>query len=45
MIDSKWEIIEAGLKVVQGKCGIPFVERGEEAFIAHAKLIKRMVLL
>jgi 5-methyltetrahydrofolate--homocysteine methyltransferase len=44
MIDSsKWEIIEAGLKVVQGKCVVNSIslKEGEEAFIHHAKLIKR----
>ncbi|WP_300567850.1 methionine synthase [Flavobacterium sp.] len=44
MIDSsKWEIIEAGLKVVQGKSVVNSIslKEGEEAFIAHAKLIKR----
>ncbi|MEO8234239.1 MAG: dihydropteroate synthase, partial [Flavobacterium sp.] len=44
MIDSsKWEIIEAGLKVVQGKCVVNSIslKEGEEAFINHAKLIKR----
>lgn len=44
MIDSsKWDIIEAGLKVVQGKCVVNSIslKEGEEAFIRHAKLIKR----
>ncbi|WP_413999430.1 methionine synthase [Flavobacterium sp. W1B] len=44
MIDSsKWEIIEAGLKVVQGKCVVNSIslKEGEEQFIQHAKLIKR----
>jgi 5-methyltetrahydrofolate--homocysteine methyltransferase len=42
MIDSsKWDIIEAGLKVVQGKSVVNFVKEGEEQFIHHAKLIKR----
>ncbi len=44
MIDSsKWEIIEAGLKVVQGKSVVNSIslKEGEQAFIAHAKLIKR----
>ncbi|HQZ26114.1 MAG TPA: methionine synthase [Flavobacterium sp.] len=44
MIDSsKWDIIEAGLKVVQGKCVVNSIslKEGEEAFIYHAKLIKR----
>lgn len=44
MIDSsKWEIIEAGLKVVQGKSVVNSIslKEGEAAFIHHAKLIKR----
>ena len=44
MIDSsKWEIIEAGLKTVQGKCVVNSIslKEGEEEFISHAKLIKR----
>lgn len=44
MIDSsKWEIIEAGLRVVQGKCVVNSIslKEGEEAFIHQAKLIKR----
>tara|TARA_R110000796_G_scaffold77584_1_gene173080 strand:+ start:17264 stop:19978 length:2715 start_codon:yes stop_codon:yes gene_type:complete len=44
MIDSsKWEIIEAGLKCVQGKCVVNSIslKEGEEQFIAHAKKIKR----
>ena len=44
MIDSsKWEIIEAGLKVVQGKSVVNSIslKEGEEAFIHYAKLIKR----
>ena len=44
MIDSsKWEIIEAGLKTVQGKCIVNSIslKEGEEEFIKHAKLIKR----
>jgi 5-methyltetrahydrofolate--homocysteine methyltransferase len=44
MIDSsKWDIIEAGLKVVQGKCVVNSIslKEGEEAFIHHAQLIKR----
>ncbi|MEL1255809.1 vitamin B12 dependent-methionine synthase activation domain-containing protein [Flavobacterium sp. DGU38] len=44
MIDSsKWEIIEAGLKVVQGKSVVNSIslKEGEENFIHHAKLIKR----
>lgn len=44
MIDSsKWEIIEAGLQVVQGKCVVNSIslKEGEAEFIAHAKKIKR----
>ncbi len=44
MIDSsKWEIIEAGLKVVQGKCVVNSIslKEGEEEFIRQATLIKR----
>ncbi|NND61683.1 MAG: methionine synthase [Flavobacteriaceae bacterium] len=44
MIDSsKWEIIEAGLQVVQGKCVVNSIslKEGEEEFIRQAKLIKR----
>ncbi|GAB4507445.1 MAG: hypothetical protein Tsb004_02040 [Allomuricauda sp.] len=44
MIDSsKWEIIEAGLQVVQGKCVVNSIslKEGKEEFIHHAKLIKR----
>ena len=44
MIDSsKWEIIEAGLKVVQGKCVVNSIslKEGEEVFVQQAKTIKR----
>lgn len=44
MIDSsKWEIIEAGLQVVQGKCVVNSIslKEGEAEFIEHAKKIKR----
>ncbi|MCB0436164.1 MAG: dihydropteroate synthase, partial [Mangrovimonas sp.] len=44
MIDSsKWEIIEAGLQVVQGKCVVNSIslKAGEEEFTRQAKLIKR----
>ncbi|HBK72047.1 MAG TPA: methionine synthase [Flavobacteriaceae bacterium] len=44
MIDSsKWEIIEAGLQVVQGKCVVNSIslKEGEDNFIYQAKLIKR----
>ena len=43
MIDSsKWEIIEAGLRVVQGKCVVNSIslKEGEENFIRQAKAIK-----
>jgi 5-methyltetrahydrofolate--homocysteine methyltransferase len=44
MIDSsKWEIIEAGLQCVQGKCVVNSIslKEGEEQFIEQAKKIKR----
>jgi len=44
MIDSsKWDIIEAGLQVVQGKCVVNSIslKEGKEEFVKHAKLIKR----
>ena len=44
MIDSsKWEIIEAGLQVVQGKCVVNSIslKEGEKEFIRQAKLVKR----
>ncbi|TRO64088.1 methionine synthase [Christiangramia sabulilitoris] len=44
MIDSsKWEIIEAGLQVVQGKCVVNSIslKEGEEEFISHANKIRR----
>ena len=44
MIDSsKWEIIEAGLQVVQGKCVVNSIslKEGEECFIKQAKTLKR----
>ena len=44
MIDSsKWDIIEAGLQVVQGKSVVNSIslKEGEESFIQHAKLIQR----
>jgi len=44
MIDSsKWEIIEAGLKVVQGKCIVNSIslKEGEGIFLAQAKTIKK----
>lgn len=44
MIDSsKWEILEAGLQVAQGKCVVNSIslKEGEQEFIDHAKKIKR----
>ena len=44
MIDSsKWSVIEAGLKCVQGKCIVNSIslKEGEEAFLAHARLVMR----
>ena len=44
MIDSsKWDIIEAGLQVVQGKCVVNSIslKEGEKEFIRQAKLVKR----
>ena len=44
MIDSsKWEVIEAGLKCLQGKCVVNSIslKEGEEAFIEHASAVKR----
>ncbi|MEZ2415304.1 methionine synthase [Muriicola sp. E247] len=44
MIDSsKWEILEAGLQVAQGKCVVNSIslKEGEEEFIRQAKLIRR----
>ena len=44
MIDSsKWEIIEAGLQVAQGKCVVNSIslKEGEDEFIRQAKLIRR----
>lgn len=44
MIDSsKWEIIEAGLQVVQGKCVVNSIslKEGKDQFVHQAKLIKR----
>jgi 5-methyltetrahydrofolate--homocysteine methyltransferase len=44
MIDSsKWDIIEAGLQCVQGKCVVNSIslKEGEEQFIEHAKLCMR----
>jgi 5-methyltetrahydrofolate--homocysteine methyltransferase len=44
MIDSsKWEVIEAGLKCIQGKGVVNSIslKEGEETFIEHAKLVRR----
>ncbi len=44
MIDSsKWEVIEAGLKCVQGKAIVNSIslKEGEEPFIKHATLLRR----
>jgi 5-methyltetrahydrofolate--homocysteine methyltransferase len=44
MIDSsKFSVIEAGLKCAQGKCVVNSIslKEGEQAFIAHAKLVRR----
>lgn len=44
MVDSsKWEIIEAGLKCVQGKAVVNSIslKEGEEEFIKHATLVKQ----
>jgi 5-methyltetrahydrofolate--homocysteine methyltransferase len=44
MLDSsKWEILEAGLKCIQGKGVVNSIslKEGEEIFIKHAKLVRR----
>ena len=44
MIDSsRWEVIEAGLKCVQGKCAVNSIslKEGEEAFLEKARGIRR----
>ena len=44
MIDSsKWEVIEAGLRCVQGKCVVNSIsmKEGEEEFLRQARLVKR----
>lgn len=44
MIDSsKWEVIEAGLKCLQGKCIVNSIslKEGEEVFLHHARRIRR----
>ncbi len=45
MIDSsKWEVLEAGLKCVQGKSIVNSIslKEGEEKFLAHAQVIKQL---
>ncbi|MBI2212726.1 MAG: methionine synthase [Acidobacteria bacterium] len=44
MIDSsKWSVLESGLKCTQGKSVVNSIslKEGEEAFLAHAKLVRR----
>ncbi len=44
MIDSsKWSVIEAGLKCVQGKCVVNSIslKNGEEEFLRQARIVKR----
>ena len=44
MIDSsKWEVIEAGLRCVQGKCVVNSIsmKEGEDEFLRQARLVKR----
>ena len=44
MIDSsKWEVIEAGLKCMQGKCIVNSIslKEGKDEFVKHAKLARR----
>ena len=44
MVDSsKWDVIEAGLQCIQGKGVVNSIslKEGEEAFIHHAKLVKK----
>src|SRR6476659_1410234 len=40
---SKWDVIEAGLKCVQGKCVVNSIsmKEGTDEFVKHAKLAKR----
>ena len=45
MIDSsKWDVIRAGLKCVQGKCIVNSIslKEGEEVFVAHAREVKQL---
>ena len=44
MIDSsKWEVIEAGLQCLQGKCVVNSIslKEGEEMFVTHARQLRR----
>lgn len=44
MVDSsKWDVIEAGLKCIQGKAIVNSIslKEGKEKFVAHAKLLRR----
>ncbi len=44
MIDSsKWEVVEAALRCVQGKCIVNSIslKEGPEAFLSHARTVKR----
>ena len=44
MIDSsKWDVIEEGLKCVQGKCVVNSIslKEGEEVFLEHARAVRR----
>jgi len=44
MLDSsKWSVLEAGLKCVQGKCVVNSIslKEGEEAFLRQARLVRR----
>src|SRR5437773_4694294 len=40
---SKWSVIEAGLKCVQGKCVVNSIslKNGEDEFLRHAQLVRR----
>ena len=40
---SRWSVIEAGLKCVQGKCVVNSIslKEGEEAFLEHARKVRR----
>jgi 5-methyltetrahydrofolate--homocysteine methyltransferase len=40
---SKWSVIEAGLKCVQGKCVVNSIslKEGEDTFVHHASLVRR----